>query len=264
MSGLQTMLILSGFALFVVAPANGQTLTGCRDRETGMAYNLLDTTLRVRPPLDRVGMPPCNKGDAEFSLNLAEPRDSSDSSSANIANICETGFRMSIFTITRDHASAYRFLSYCAERRHGGAAIPEAPRAEFVGSTEITLPGPSKIVGVKSLDLRCTAVFPGSRACTFSDILQGDDTPTELGLVRADSGNGAKFIDAEIDKLDSEGHRSYRYLTCGGWIITDAPRFSGIVLYPSFGLLGWIDPNCINYRMDMACCAPASNSLLRK
>ena len=73
-------------ALFIAAPAIGQTITGCRERETGTVYNLFDTALRVRPPLDRVGVAPCKAGDVEFALNLVGPQGASDAALFGIPN----------------------------------------------------------------------------------------------------------------------------------------------------------------------------------
>ncbi len=73
-------------ALIIAAPAIGQTITGCRERETGAVYNLFDTALRVRPPLDRVGVGPCKAGDVEFALNLVGPQGASDAALFGIPN----------------------------------------------------------------------------------------------------------------------------------------------------------------------------------
>ena len=244
-------------ALVMAAPAVGQTLTGCRERETGVVHNLYDTTLRGRHPfgLD-FGPRPCETGDVEFALKSAGPQGLQDTSGADAADICKPGFRLPIVALNQDHAAAYRFFTYCAAHRLGAAAEPDAPRARFVGTVEITLPRPFHIVGVRQLDLRCTTDFPDSRVCTASDVLQGVDRPAELGLVRANAGDGADFLDAAIDMVGAEGRRGYRFFGCVGWF-ANTPGLTGFILFPSFGLVGWPDPGCVDRREDMACCAPA-------
>jgi hypothetical protein len=127
-------------------------------------------------------------------------------------------------------------------------------RIELVGFTTSTFTGGEGVLG---FTLACQTDFPGSRMCTSVEVMRTTNVPASL------SGNawvrpsfegfvwlGSPGIPVASDSSGTEPGET-EYLTCSGWIASDA--YSGLVVTAN----GGFDILACDQARAVACCAPA-------